>query len=84
MGGEGRRARGEPILMTMTQTRPPFKWGPPLTTPLRDLESDGLQQLSNYDGRDHRSFLNPKELAESSMNAPFSFAEPPRRISRSA
>ena len=71
MGGEGRRARGEPILMTMTQTRPPFKWGPPLTTALRDLESDGLQQLSNYDGRDHRSFLNPKELAESNMNAPF-------------
>ena len=71
MGGEGRRARGEPILMKMTQTRPPFKWGPPLTTPLRDLESDGLQQLSNYDGRDHRSFLNPKELAESNMNAPF-------------
>ena len=24
MGGEGRRARGEPILMTMTQTRPPL------------------------------------------------------------
>ncbi len=47
--------------MTMTQTRPLFKWGPPLTTALRDLESDGLQQLSNYDGRDHRSFLNPQD-----------------------
>lgn len=71
----GRRSGGTPILMSSAFAHRPgedaFKWGPPLTTAVPDTESDGLQQLPNYDGLKHRTFLRPHEFDTEPRNAPF-------------